>query len=188
MARPKEFDIDAAVAAAVEVFRNHGYEGSSAQMLVEAMGIGRQSLYNTFGDKWGVYLAALKRYSQSETATHRQMLASGARGIDGLRAMLDHVVANAECGCLGVCSIVEFGTTRSDIGDIRAVAGVSLSRAIRETVDRAQKEGDVDPQLDPTKVATFLVSTISGMRVAARGGAAREHISTIAELALRGLR
>jgi AcrR family transcriptional regulator len=188
MARPKEFDVDAAVAAAVEVFRDHGYEGSSARMLVEAMGIGRQSLYDTFGDKWGVYLAALKRYAQLEIATHREMLASAARGIDGIRAMLEHVAARAEFGCLGVCSVVEFGTTRSDIVSIREAAGLGLTRAICETVERAQADGDVDWELDPEKVATFLISTISGMRIAARGGATREHVSAIAELALRGLR
>jgi TetR/AcrR family transcriptional repressor of nem operon len=187
MARPKEFDIDAAVAAAIEVFRDHGYEGSSARMLVGAMGIGRQSLYDTFGDKWGVYLAALRQYTQTETRTHRETLASGARGVEGLRAMLDYVAANADCPCLGVCSVVEFGATRADVVEIRQAAGVVLDRAIRETIERAQKEGDVNPELDPGHAATFLVSTISAMRIAARGGASREHVSAIAAFALRGL-
>jgi hypothetical protein len=55
MARPREFDPDAALDGAIGVFREHGCEGSSAQMLVDAMGIGRQSLYATFGDKWQLY-------------------------------------------------------------------------------------------------------------------------------------
>ena len=187
MARPKEFDTDAAVAAAIEVFSDHGYEGSSARMLVGAMGIGRQSLYDTFGDKWGVYLAALRRYAQLEGQTHRENLASGARGVEGLRAMLDYVAANADTPCLGVCSVVEFGGTRADVVEIRQAAGVALDRAMRETIERAQKEGDLKPDLNLDQAVTFLVSTIASMRIAARGGAPREHVSAIAAFALRGL-
>ena len=51
MARPREFDTDSALDGAIAVFREHGFEGTSAQMLVDAMGIGRQSLYTAFGDK-----------------------------------------------------------------------------------------------------------------------------------------
>ena len=95
MARPKQFDIDATVAAAVGVFRDHGYEGTSAQMLVDAMGIGRQSLYDTFGDKWGIYCAALRQYCQQEVSAHVTALAHAPRAIDGIRAMLERVVADA---------------------------------------------------------------------------------------------
>ena len=58
MARPKEFDTDVALDAAVGVFGEHGFEGSSSAMLVEAMGIGRQSLYDTFGDYHWLYVAS----------------------------------------------------------------------------------------------------------------------------------
>jgi TetR/AcrR family transcriptional regulator, transcriptional repressor for nem operon len=56
MARPKEFVEEQALDAAIEVFREHGFEGTSAEMVVRAMRIGRQSLYDTFGDKWEIYL------------------------------------------------------------------------------------------------------------------------------------
>lgn len=61
MARTRQFDADTALDAAIDVFREHGFEGSSAQMLVAAMGIGRQSLYATFGDKWQLYCSAVRR-------------------------------------------------------------------------------------------------------------------------------
>src|SRR5881628_644533 len=114
MARPKQFDTETAVEAAVEVFREHGYEGTSAQMLVDAMGIGRQSLYDTFGDKWGIYRAAVQHYSQGEVRTHAEMLASRKRAIDGIRAMLDRVVSEASRSCLGLSATVEFGCTRPE--------------------------------------------------------------------------
>jgi AcrR family transcriptional regulator len=121
MPRPKEFDVDAAIDAAVEVFRERGFEGASAQMLVTAMGIGRQSLYDTFGDKWGVYLAALRRYCRGECKAHRDMLNSHARAIDGIRAMLYRVVDEVSIGCLGLGSMVEFGRTQPDVVEIRVL-------------------------------------------------------------------
>jgi AcrR family transcriptional regulator len=94
MARPQEFDTDAALDGAIAVFSEHGYEGSSAQMLVDAMGIGRQSLYAAFGDKWQLY-CAVRRYGMGECAAHFEALRSGARAIDGIGAMLRRVVETA---------------------------------------------------------------------------------------------
>lgn len=188
MARPKEFDVDVAIAAAVEVFKERGFEGTSAQMLVDAMKIGRQSLYDTFGDKWGVYVAALKQYTQLESKAHREMLASGHSGIDSLKAMFSRVAENARSGCLGVCSMVEFGTTKPELVGIWEAAGTGLDRAIADAVTRAQTEGDIDVGVDPARAVTFLTSTITGMRVAARAGADPASVAAIGDFALKGLR
>ena len=64
MARPKEFDRDEALERALNLFREKGYEATSVGELVNAMGVQRQSLYDTFGDKHGLFRAALERYSQ----------------------------------------------------------------------------------------------------------------------------
>src|ERR1700736_7028989 len=92
MGRSREFDVDTALDGAIGVFREHGFEGSSAQMLVDAMGIGRQSLYATFGDKWQLYRSAVRRYGMGECAAHLDALRSGPRAIDGINAMLRRVV------------------------------------------------------------------------------------------------
>src|SRR5262249_38606558 len=64
MARPKEFDRDAVLDRAVELFWAKGYEATSLGDLVESLGVGKQSLYDTFGDKHALYLAALDRYCE----------------------------------------------------------------------------------------------------------------------------
>src|SRR4051794_27689810 len=107
MARPKAFDSDEALDSAIAVFREHGYEGTSAQMLVDALEIGRQSLYDTFGDEWQLYQAAVRRYGLGKVQAHRRAMASGVRAIDGIRAMVERVVAEAALPCLGVGSIAE---------------------------------------------------------------------------------
>ena len=76
MARPREFDADTTLDGAIGVFREHGFEGASAEMLVKAMGIGRQSLYDTFGDKWQLYRSAVRRYGMAECSAHFRRFAA----------------------------------------------------------------------------------------------------------------
>ena len=188
MARTREFDADTALDAAIGVFREHGFEGSSAQMLVDAMGIGRQSLYATFGDKWQLYRSAVRRYGMGECAAHLDALRSGPRAIDGIDAMLRRVVETADQPCLGVGSICEFGSSRPDLTQINELLGVGLRGAVAGRIRDAQREGDVAVGIDPEATAEFLIANISGIRVAGRGGAGPTILTSLADMALRAIR
>jgi AcrR family transcriptional regulator len=187
MARPKEFDQETALDSAIGAFREHGFAGTSAEMLVRALGIGRQSLYDTFGDKWQLYLAAVRRYATLETQAHLAALGSGARAIDGLQAMLDRVADNAATACLGVASICEFGASRADLTEINEAAGRPLLAAIAKRVRAAQAEGDIACDVEPKEAAEFLIANIAGIRVAARSGARGKRLRALGSLALRAL-
>jgi AcrR family transcriptional regulator len=188
MARPREFNTDTALDQAIGVFRLHGFEGSSAQMLVDAMGIGRQSLYVAFGDKWQLYCAAVRRYGIGEYAAHLEALRSGARAIDGIEAMLRRVVQTADQPCLGVGSVCEFGASHSDLAEIHRALGTPLRVAIADCVRGAQQEGDASSGLDPHIAADFLIASIAGLRVAGRSGANRATLAGLATLAVHALR
>ena len=188
MARSREFDTDAALDGAIAMFSEHGYEGTSAQMLVDAMKIGRQSLYGAFGDKWQLYCSAARRYGMGECAAHFDALRSGARAVDGISAMLRRVVETADQPCLGVSSIYEFGASRPDLTAMNALLARSLRGAIAARVGDAQREGDVAAGLDPEAIADFLIATIAGIRVAGRGGADHPTLASLADMALRALR
>lgn len=188
MARPREFDTDAALDSAIGVFRDHGFEGTSAQMLVDAMGIGRQSLYDSFGDKWQLYRAAVRRYGEAERASHFEALRREPRAIDGIEAMLRRVVDTANQPCLGTGSICEFGTSRQDLTEQRLPLAHALQTAISARVREAQTEGDVAPNLDPGAIADFLLASFTGIRLAARGGAGPAALTSLADMTLRALR
>jgi TetR/AcrR family transcriptional repressor of nem operon len=188
MARTKEFDRQQVLAAALAVFREHGFEGTSAGMLTEAMKIGRQSLYDTFGDKWRLYCEALTSYVGAETSAHISALNGQPRAADGLRAMIDRTVATAHSPCLGIGSICEFGESRKELCDIRSVAGTRLRAAMVRTLRAAQADGDVARELDPEDLVDFLVGSITGIRVAARAGAGTARLRAMGDLALRALR
>ena len=187
MARPKAFIEEQALDAAINVFREHGFEGTSAEMLVRALKIGRQSLYDTFGDKWKIYLASVRRYVTAETRAHVLALRSGPDAIDGIRAMIDRVVADAGQSCLGVNSICEFGRSRPELADLHDAAARAIGAAVVVRFREAQAAGDVTPELDPKDAARFLSASVAGIRIAARGGAATKELRAIGRLALRAL-
>ncbi len=187
MARPKEFDVDQALAAAVSLFQEHGYEGTSATMLVNSMEIGRQSVYDTFGDKWQLYLAAIRRYSSDESSAHVAALRRKAKAIDGIRAALGRVVREARTACLGVNSICEFGSRNPELNDIHAAADRYLRAAFTERIREAQQDGDISSELSPNVIVDFLWASFAGIRVAARGGATDAQLHALGQLTLRAL-
>jgi TetR/AcrR family transcriptional regulator, transcriptional repressor for nem operon len=157
-------------------------------MLVKAMGIGRQSLYDTFGDKWRLYRTAVRRYGMGECAAHCEALRSGVRAIDGIDAMLRRVVETAYQPCLGVGSICEFGVSRPDLAEVHTPLAKTLRDAIAARVRDAQRDGDVASNLDTEAASEFLIANIAGIRVAGRGGANRAALTGLADIALKALR
>lgn len=188
MARPQEFDRDQVLDAAIAVFRQHGFEGSSATELVTAMGIGRQSLYNSFGDKWQLYRDAVHRYATGEIDAHLAALRSSTRAIDGIQRFLSRVIETARDMCLGISSICEFGTSHADLSEIHERFGTILKTALCERIRRAQAEGDISQDLNPGDAAAFLISTVAGIRISARAGADPKALATVARMALKAIR
>src|ERR1700712_4389431 len=116
MARPKEFEREAVLKKAIKLFADHGYEGTSTEALLRGMGISRQSLYDTFGDKRRLYLAALQYYNAESVADILGNLNTAASPLQGIEAALlafaTETRHGAPLGCLGVSAVCEFG--RSD--------------------------------------------------------------------------
>ena len=187
MARSKEFDRDEALKAAIDVFREHGFEGTSTEMLVKSMKVGRQSLYDTFGDKWQLYRSAVEQYSNSEVAAHIDTLVSEIRAIDGIRAIVWRVVDEANRPCLGVSSICEFGQTRPDLIAVHQVADRRLKEAMKLRIAEAQADGDLTDQVSSPEIADFMIASFSGIRIAARGGADQKHLQSLGTMALRAI-
>ncbi|WP_296433461.1 TetR/AcrR family transcriptional regulator [Rhizobium sp. UBA1881] len=187
MARHKEFDKEEALDAALAVFREHGFAGTSTPMLTDRMRIGRQSLYDTYGDKWQLYLAALNRYGRQEISAHVSTLMSKQKAIEGIEAMIDRVVREARQSCLGVNSICEFGDRNEDINVIHASSNRLLQAALVGRIKEAQRDGDVAIELDPSSVVDYLVASFAGIRIAARGGANDVQLATLGKMAVRGM-
>jgi AcrR family transcriptional regulator len=191
MARPTEFDRDEAIGKAIEVFADHGYEGSSTAKLLARMGIGRQSLYGAFGDKKRLFLQALECYNAGSLAQMEAALAvEGSPGAAIEAALLAFAAgrdAAPQAGCLGVGSIAEFGRSDADINAINDAAGRRFKAAFAARLADGVAAGEFASDLDAQVAAEFLLTVRSGLKMAARDGASLDRLRSSVRLAMRGL-
>jgi TetR/AcrR family transcriptional regulator, transcriptional repressor for nem operon len=192
MARPKEFERETALQEAIGVFSDHGYEGTSTDALLQIMGIGRQSLYDTFGDKWRLYLEALQRYTANSISDQLRVLNSEPSAMKGLEAHLKHAIglaiADPSPACLGISAICEFGRSNPEVKMLTDTAGRTILPALERRISEAKRDGDVPKDVNVTEAASFIHATLAGIKIAARAGASAETLRGIARMALRSLR
>jgi TetR/AcrR family transcriptional repressor of nem operon len=192
MARVREFNTDRAVGAAVETFRRHGFAGSSIQELVEATGVGRGSLYAAFGDKDGLYLAAMDRYRRDYAEPLLELLGSGvaARAVvrQVLLGLVDEILGD---GDQRTCLIVSASVERFH-GDARVAQSVrattdALEDALTQVVAAGQDRGELTSPRDARDLARFLIATIHGLRVTGTVNADRRWLTSVVEVAVGAL-
>lgn len=192
MVRPREFDREEALKKAIDVFWARGFAAASTDDLREAMGIGRQSLYNTFGDKKALYVEALSSYQRRVSAEHLRRLSEPTSPIEGIERLLTGLIAEdartRQLGCLGVGSVGEFGATDPELLALREKVSAGLGFRITERLKEGQETGEVDRNLDPEKTSAFVQMTMTGLQLAARGGGELEDLRSIARFATERLK
>ena len=192
MARPKEFDRDTALQGAVGVFCDHGYEGTSTEALLRAMGISRQSMYDTFGDKRQLYLEALQRYIADSVSDQIRALNTASSPLKGLEAALhalaSKAVAETAPGCLGIGAICEFGRSDKEVATLSDTASRTLLSALERRIVEGKAAGEIGADVDTRAAAQFVTATLTGIKVAARGGASHATLRNIARMAIRSLK
>ncbi|MHA3703253.1 TetR/AcrR family transcriptional regulator [Jatrophihabitans sp. YIM 134969] len=174
--RPRSFDRDAALAAAVEQFWRTGYEETSIAMLTSAMGVTPPSLYAAFGDKRQLFEEAASVYF-AHTCEGLDSAMALPVVQDAIARMLDdtahaHTDAATPPGCLML--------TEPRLEAQRAV----VHQRLRDRLDRAVRDGDLPPTADAEHLATFLVAVLRGMSGRARDGGTLEELQAIAGVAL----
>jgi len=191
MARPREFDREKALNAAVETFWTHGFEGADMEGLTAAMGIGRQSVYGAFGSKKALYLEALQAYSAGNIAALVNALRKAKSPLEGLKIVLSTPVelsaAERGKGCFGINALCEFGQSDAGVTAALAPSGRILQVALVNLVREAQAKGEIGPQIDPAIAAGLVQTLLAGVKVAARGGASPGAMRMIIDLALGAL-
>lgn len=175
MARPRTFDEDDVVAAARDQFWSAGYAGTSLDDLTEATGLGRGSLYGAFGDKHDLYLLALDDYCTVTMAAVADDL--GASGISAFDRLVGHVrnaanvtTADAKRGCLLAKSADELGSTDEDVARRVTAAMQRYQGLLADVVAEAQRDGDLDPDADPERLALLVLTVLRGSEALRKSG------------------
>lgn len=191
MARPKEFDIDQVLDRATELFWTKGYEETSMRDLEEGLGVGRQSLYSTFGDKRDLFLAALDRYAALQRERIAPLLAPDA-GLGAIRGYFATVFSPAACtaprrSCMMLNSVVEFGQADPEVARRYMANQEHLAGAFRHALGGAVRKGELPASIDQNALALFLVSQMYGLVVLSKGGAAPATLERVVATALSAL-
>ncbi|NUW35031.1 TetR/AcrR family transcriptional regulator [Nonomuraea sp. SMC257] len=189
MARTKEFDPDAAVDKAMEMFWANGYAATTPQQLVEALGIGRGSLYNAFTSKRALYERALRRYYERETTRLLQVLDGPGPARERLRTALELLVAAAvdgreRRGCMVTNAAVELADRDEVIAHLVRRTFERQEAAFRSTIEEGQRDGDISADRDAAALAAFFLTTINGIQVLAKADPDPRRLSRLAETAL----
>lgn len=187
MARPKTFDHEAALDRAVELFWRKGYEATSIQDLLDAMGIQRGSLYAAFGSKESLFLTVLDRYGEVVVSKLLALLESRPSPKASIRAFFDAVVEQSVSGgplrgCLATNSAVEKGLEENAVRDKVARLLEGLEAGFRETLRRAREAGEIGG--DPAAKARFLCGTLQGLLVIGKIRPERPLLEDIVQTAL----
>jgi hypothetical protein len=156
------------------------------------MKIGRQSMYDTFGDKRRLYVEALERYQLESVAGHINRLRSVASPLAGIEALLVGEIsldrATRERGCMGVGAICEFGNADTELGELRVKSSSMLHKALVERLQDAQAAGEIRKTVSIERAARFVETTMLGLQVAARAGESVRTLRDMAAFAIAGLR
>jgi AcrR family transcriptional regulator len=190
MARPREFDVDDAIARATELFRQRGYHATSISDLTDALGILRGSLYKVFPDKHSLLLTVLDRYRIAQLDRLQRKLADAPTAVEGLRAVLLDWAEQASGGsgrkgCLITHLAQELVPGDPAVTDRIQRHFQQMDGFLADALDRVRAEGQLAPGVPVPSLANLLAACLQGMRITGKLG---PHPTHSAEVALSLLR
>lgn len=188
--RPRAFDMDAALDAALRVFSERGYHATSISDLTEAMGLASGSIYKAFKDKRGVFLAAFGRYRQLGRRRLEAMIASATTGREKVFQMvmyyteLSHGEAGRK-GCLVVGGANDFALLDEETAAHVATAFAADEKLMADLIRIGQADGTIPQTVDADAAALAFLCFTKGLRVIGKTGRSRQEMIAATEAAMK---
>lgn len=193
MARTKVFDEEVVLNKAVNLFWEKGYNGTSAQDLVDELGISRSSLYDTYGDKFQLFKNALLQYRKQFAGAMIEMIDKSDDFGKTLNDIFQYVVTESlqekfSKGCFMVNSSVELAPHNLEIAEVVNANMQDVEDALFRLIKKGQEAGQFSNDHTPRSLARFIFNTISGLRVASKSGADKKVFDDIVKVTLSALK
>lgn len=191
MARPQEFDTGEALHKAMSVFWHKGYEGTSLVDLLNATGLSKSSLYNTFGGKHELFLAAFDSY-RLERVREMDLILNQGLAREAIEAFFRMILADAEApefcrGCMSINQAVEMAPRDPEVRKRVQTDFQSIEDALANTVVRGRKDGSIKSTKNERDIAQLLVVAFPGLQVLVRAGSDRARLDHALRLLLSNL-
>ncbi len=186
--RPTEFDRNEALEKAMDLFWSRGYEATGLRDLLDHMGIGRQSLYDTFGDKHGLFIEAIKHYNHRMTQGLVAQLDGEGSPLERIRRAVSSIgnsVTDGRCrGCLLTNTLVESAPHDQEIATAAKSMLNGMEGAFRRVLKQAVETGELPIDANVRALARYLTSTIQGLVVMGKASVSRAAVKDIVDVAL----
>ena len=169
--RPREFDEEAALEAAMEAFWQKGYESTSLADLCTCTGLHKGSLYQAFGDKHALFMRSLKHYSDTEFKESAAVVLQHESPLEGIRALVREVCNYAAegKGCMMINSMVELAPHDPEVKKAIEYEGQRRMRVVTDLLTRAQQLGEIRADLVPERLAQQLMIGLAGSAAMVKG-------------------
>ncbi|KOQ24017.1 TetR/AcrR family transcriptional regulator [Achromobacter xylosoxidans] len=187
--RPRAFDRDNALLAAMRTFWTQGYEGTSIQDLVAAMGVNKPSLYATFGCKEEIFREAVELYDRLEGRATSHSLANAPTAREAVETMLRanaraYVVQDGPRGCMIVLSSLLGAPENESVRAFLASNRLHGETLLRERLAQGIAQGDLTATADIAQLAAFYTTVLEGLSIQARDGAGVDKLNQIIDAAM----
>lgn len=179
--RPKQFDPEQALDRVLDLFWRYGYESTSLAALVKVTGAKAPTLYAEFGNKEGLFRAAVERYLSRYVACSNQLLEQELPVADLVEAYIRasaQVFTDPEnpAGCFMVSASATLSPFSDGVAEMLRIKHSSQESSLKACFDRKVQQGELLVQTDTALLAKYIICTIEGMSVQAREGTSREDL------------
>lgn len=187
MARTKDFDENEVLSKAIQVFWCKGYNATSMQDLVDALGISRSSLYDTYTDKHTLFIKALERYQREGNQQIQEIADQNDLAKNTIIKLLKLTISESACvkeqkGCFMLNAEVEVAPHDAEVNKIVCTNDQYMENIFCQVIKKGQASGELKNKQDAGALARFIFNAVKGMRVTAKSSPDRSIFDDIIKL------
>jgi TetR/AcrR family transcriptional repressor of nem operon len=189
MPKAKQFDEAEVLKAAQQVFCEKGYNGTSMDDLVQATGLSRSSIYDTFGDKHGLFLKTLNQYCTSEMGDMEQLLSKTDSPRKKIRLIFDDLVKKIltdkeQKGCLLINVTMEMSCVDKTVSTMAMDNMEGIEQLFQSLVKEGQASGEIARKFPPRVLSRHLYNSLMGLRVTGKNRPEADALKEVVKVAL----
>jgi TetR/AcrR family transcriptional repressor of nem operon len=193
MARKKGFDEIEVLDKAMHLFWRKGYNATSIQDLVDALGVNRASIYATWGDKHQLFLSALQRYRQNASSWLLNEIRTEPSALVIIERFLNFTIDsvihdNDKRGCFILNSSTELSNSDSDVDAIVLENRQTMEKVLTELIKEGQADGEINKAHSPESMGRYIFSTVNGLKVLGMGQISEAELKEVVQVSFSALK